>query len=393
MPREIPTDSSITMDDLIRDPYAIYRRLRAEMPVAFVPAVGRTMLTKAADTKAVKDNPKLFSSDDPNTPMKRAFHAHTLMRKDGDAHARERGAMAPAFAPRNIRNHWTAIYQQIAEDYVARLPRGEVVDLFPALAAPFAARCLAHLLGIESASDDQMIYWSQSLINGAGNFGWLDEPFAIVDAAHDEMNALFDRETQRHLTEQGPSALSAMVNAEDPIETSQIRSNVKIAIGGGINEPRDALCTILYGLLTNPDHVAAVKEDPKWFLEAFEEGVRWVAPIQVSSRRAVEDTEIRGIAIPRDHVMMTIQASAGHDEDIHDNPELFDLFRPKKTHQSFGTGPHFCQGTHVSRMMLVQIMLPLLFDRFPNMELVTPEDVVWHGFGFRGPLNLPVRLA
>ena len=389
----IPTDNSITMDDLVRDPYRIYRRLRAEMPVAFVPAVGRTMLTKAADTKAVKDNPALFSSDDPNTPMKRAFHAHTLMRKDGAAHARERGAMAPAFAPRNIRNHWTGIYTQIAEDYVARLPRGEVVDLFPTLAAPFAARCLAHLLGIESATDGQMIHWSQSLINGAGNFCWLDEPFAIVDAAHDEMNALFDQETQRHQVEQGPSALSAMVNAEDPIETSQIRSNVKIAIGGGVNEPRDALCTILYGLLTNPDHVAAVKEDPKWFLEAFEEGVRWVAPIQVSSRRAVEDTEIRGITIPKDHVVMTIQASAGHDEEIHDTPERYDLFRPKKTHQSFGTGPHFCQGTHVSRMMLVQIMLPLLFDRFPNMQLVTPEDVIWHGFGFRGPLNLPVRLS
>ena len=124
-----------------------------------------------------------------------------------------------------------------------------------------------------------------------------------------------------------------------------------------------------------------------------EEGARWVAPIQVSSRRATEDTEIRGVAIPKDHVVMTIQASAGHDEEIHENSDQYDLFRAKKTHQSFGTGPHFCQGTHVSRMMLVQLMLPLLFDRFPNMELMTSQDVVWHGFGFRGPLNLPVRLT
>jgi hypothetical protein len=39
------------------------------------------------------------------------------------------------------------------------------------------------------------------------------------------------------------------------------------------------------------------------------------------------------------------------------------------------------------------IMLPLLFERFPNMRLDPVEDVVWKGFGFRGPLNLPVRLA
>jgi cytochrome P450 family 104 len=32
-----------------------------------------------------------------------------------------------------------------------------------------------------------------------------------------------------------------MVNAKHPIPKSQIIANVKIAIGGGINEPRDAL--------------------------------------------------------------------------------------------------------------------------------------------------------
>ena len=54
-------------------------------------------------------------------------------------------------------------------------------------------------------------------------------------------------------------------------------ANVKIAIGGGINEPRDALLTILYGLLTNPDQLEAVRAGYKW-RSAFEEGVLWVAP-------------------------------------------------------------------------------------------------------------------
>lgn len=388
----VPSDTTITYADLTRDPYTIYRRLRAEAPVVHVPAINRILLTKAADTKLVKDDPVLFSSNDPHTPMERAFQAHTLMRKDGAEHARERGAMAPAFAPKNLRGCWREVYTQVAEEYVSRLPRGEVVDLFSGLAAPFAARCLCHLLGIESATDAEMIHWSQALIDGAGNFGWADEPFAVTDAAHDAMNALFARETERHKVEQGPSALSAMVNAPDPIPLSQIEANIKIAIGGGINEPRDALCTILFGVLGNPDFKAALKEDPKWFTEAFEEGVRWVAPIQTSSRLVMEDTEIRGHHIPKGVVVMTSQASAGHDEDVHQRGEVYDLFREKKTHQSFGIGPHFCQGTHVARMMLAQIMLPLLFDRFPDMTVETPQDVVWSGFGFRGPLNMPVRL-
>lgn len=393
MANPAPIDTSITIPQLVNDPYAVYKRLRAEAPVVQVPAIKRTLLTKAEHTKFVKATPELFSADDPSTPMKRAFHAHTLMRKDGEEHQRERAAMAPAFSARKLRDHWTGVYRDVARDYVDRLPKGETIDMFSGLAAPFAARCLSNLLGLDSATDKDMCHWSQALIDGAGNFGWADEPFAIVDAAHDAMNELIAFEGERHKVEQGPSALSVMLNAEDPIPYSQILANIKIAIGGGINEPRDALCTILYGLLTNPDHVAAVKEDPKWFSEAFEEGVRWVAPIQCSSRLAKEDVEIGGFVVPKGDVVMTSQASAGHDEDVHENGEVYDLFREKKTHQSFGIGAHFCQGTHVARMMLADLLLPMLFERFPNMELRNAEDVVWSGFGFRGPLNMPVYLS
>ncbi len=388
---QAPLDRDITIQQLTHDPYSIYRRLRQEAPVLRVESVGRTLLTKAKDTKYVKDNPELFSSDDPNTPMKRAFRAHTLMRKDGEEHARERGAMAPSFGARNIKNCWQPIYTKVAEEYVARLPKGEVVDLFPALAGPFAARCLTHLLGIPEASDDDMQRWSQILIDGAGNFGWSDALFAECDQANDEMDALFSAAMDRHKAEPNQSALSVMLNAEDPIPQSQIFANIKIAIGGGINEPRDALLTILYGLLQNPDQLAAVKEGGLWG-QAFEEGVRWVAPIQVSSRLVTADTEIGGYHIPKGDTVMTIQASANHDEDLYDAPELFNIGRPKQPHQAFGNGPHFCQGTHIARRMTADIMLPLLFERFPNMSLPDPSAVSFYGFGFRGPRNLPVLL-
>ena len=76
-----PLDETITIAELALDPYPIYRRLRSEAPVLRVKSVGRTYLTKAADTRLVKDNAALFSSNDPNTPMERAFLARTLMRR------------------------------------------------------------------------------------------------------------------------------------------------------------------------------------------------------------------------------------------------------------------------------------------------------------------------
>ena len=386
-----PLDEEITLDQLDRDPFPIYRRLRREAPVIRVKSAGRTLLTKAAGTKYVKDNPELFSSDDPNTPMKRAFWAHTLMRKDGEEHKRERMAMAPAFAPKVIQNDWMPQYQRIAEAYVARLPRGEVVDLFAILSGAYAARGLAILLGMEEASDDEMMEWSQALIEGAGNFGWRDAPFERADRANEGIHALLDRIQDRHRAAPNNSAFSVMLNAENPIPEQQIYANIKIAIGGGINEPRDALNTTLYGLLTNPDQLAEVKRREDWE-KAFEEGIRWVAPISASSRMATEDTEIRGCLIPKGDTVMTIQASANRDEDVLENGEVFDVYRDKCLHQSFGNGPHFCQGTHVARRAVGKIMLPVLFDRFPDMEIPDTDAVIWRGFGFRGPVRIPVLL-
>jgi cytochrome P450 family 104 len=387
-----PLDTHITISQLTLDPYPIYQRLRREAPVIRVKSVGRTFLTKAVDTKHVKDNPAIFSSDDPNTPMKRAFQAQTLMRKDGADHLRERMAMAPAFSAKVITSEWMPRYARIAQDYVDRLPRNGTVDLFHDLAAPYAARCLTHLLGITEATDAEMIHWSQALIDGAGNFGWRDEPFAVSDQANIAMNACFDRAIIGHRSSPDSSALSVMVNDPDPIPMSQIYANIKIAIGGGINEPRDALATILYGLLTNPnqrDHIVATND----WTTAFEEGIRWVAPIQASSRLVTEDTEIRGFVIPKGDTVMTIQASSNRDEEVYHDGEVYNVFRPKVPHQAFGNGPHFCQGTHVARRMLTNIMLPLLFDTFPNMTIDNPDAVMWRGFGFRGPINLPVRLG
>lgn len=391
MPKTVPVDTDISIDRLTQAPYPIYRRFRAESPVTKVASVGRIFLTKAEDTKRVKEDPELFSSNDPNTPMKRAFLAHTLMRKDGADHRSDRMAMMPTFHPPVIRDHWVPMYERLAADYLDRLPRGETVELFSGLAAPLAARFLAEMMGMPDATDEEMQRWSQTLIDGAGNFGWRDEPFERSDKANAEMDINLERNAKRLRETPNESALSVMINAENPIAWSQMVANVKIAIGGGINEPRDAFLTTLYGLLTHSDQLQSIKESGHWEA-AFEEAVRWVAPIQVSSRLVLEDTEIRGYAIPKGETVMTIQASANRDEDVLPDGELYNALRPKNKHQGFGNGPHHCMGARVSRQTVGNLLLPMFFERFPNATLADPENVPWYGFGFRGPLKLYVRL-
>ena len=387
-----PVDDQISFDDLTTDPYRFYRKARAAHPVITVKAVGRTMLTKADDTKFVKDNWELFSSDDPNTPMRRAFQAHTLMRKDGPAHNRERTAMASSFSPRTLREIWISLYEQVADEYIGRLPRGETVDLFAELAAPVSARCLSYLIGLEHVTDADLCRWSQTLIDGAGNYGQQQALFDATDSINDEINIAIGKIVDAPKRAGRPHAIAVMLGQDTPLEIEAIRSNIKIVIGGGINEPRDAMLTAIYGLLSNPDQKQAVREGAASWLNVFEESVRWVAPIQVSSRRALEDTKIRDYDIRAGDVVMTVQASANHDEDVVENGHLFDVHRARAPHQAFGNGPHFCLGTHAARQMVADIILPRLFDRFPNMRLAPDRQVAFRGFGFRGPVNLPVHL-
>ncbi|MEK9962299.1 MAG: cytochrome P450, partial [Rhodobiaceae bacterium] len=265
-----PVDDRIAISDLATDPYSFYRKARADHPVVTVKAVGRTLLTKAADTKYVKDNWELFSSDDPNTPMRRAFQAHTLMRKDGAAHQRERTAMASTFSPRNLREVWMPLYEHIADDYIGRLPRGETVDLFAELAAPLSARCLSHLIGLDHASDADLCRWSQTLIDGAGNFGQLVSLFDATDKVNDEINAAIGQTVATPKAAGRPHAIAVMLDQEAPLEIGAIQSNIKIVIGGGINEPRDAMLTAIFGLLDNPEQKQAVLAGTTPWLNVFE---------------------------------------------------------------------------------------------------------------------------
>jgi len=387
-----PTDENITINQLVLDPYPIYKRLRAESPVVNVPAVGRILITKAKDTQNIKMNPELFSSDDPNTPMERAFGAKTLMRRDGDDHMRLRQAMMPSMSPGQVKRVWSEQIESVAAEYIDRLPKREKIDFFTEFAGPFSARCVAIVLGIPSASDADIQRWSQVLIDGAGNFGGIPELFEKTDDANKEMDACIADSIKAKDKNFEFSALGIQTSVAEPIEYEHIVSNIKIAIGGGINEPRDSIMTTLFGLLTNPEQRDAVVEQPELFGQAFEESVRWVAPIQVSSRRVTDNTQIRGFDIPKGKVVMTIQASANHDEDVYEDGDKYNIFRKNKRHQAFGNGPHFCMGTHLSRRMIADIALPMLFDRFPDMELPDPGEVKWRGFGFRGPINLPLVL-
>ena len=82
--------------------------------------------------------------------------------------------------------------------------------------------------------------------------------------------------------------------------------------------------------------------------------------------------------------------SGNRDASVFNNADDFDVSRDTSKAISFGAGPHFCAGAAASRVLIADVALPKLFDRFPGMQL--DGEVVFEGWAFRGPLSVPVRL-
>ena len=389
---DIPLDTQTTLKMLEDDPAKVYARLRKVSPIVRLQALGgRIVFTKAEDTTRVKTDAEHFWSTDTTSPMQRAFGGHTLMRKDGCPHLKERRAMEPALDPEHIKR-WALVFANLTDRLLEDLASHQSVDLLPSFANLISAGYLKIVLGLDDAGKDQLFDWANALVRGAMNASFDLEVFATSDSANNEMDACFDRMIEQHLTTPDGSVLSTMINASDPLEISQIRTNMKICIGGAVIETRDALLSTIYGLLRHPDQLRHCKETGHWD-RACQEGLRWVAPIQASPRIVKKALVMRGFLIPEGETVMAIQASANHDEEHWDGADRFDIHRSHLNHQTFGEGAHRCLGDHVYRLLVAKIVLPKLFERFPVLCLADPRSEKFEGFAFRGPTSIKVNLC
>jgi cytochrome P450 len=386
----VPVIDDVTLDQLYADPYPVYRRLRAEAPVAFVPAARIHLVTRFDDIIAIERDHETFPARDPRSLQIRAM-GHTLMRKDGEDHRRERMVIEPSFRPGTVKAHWGPIFERIAHDLIDGFEEKGEADLFDAFAAPLAARCLMEVLGLTNVDWRDLVWWSQALMDAVGNYG--DDPhvWARGKAASDAIDAALDERIAQLRQRPDPSVISSMVNDAEPLSLEQVRANVKVIVGGGLNEPRDATCTALYGLLANPDQLEAVRADPGLQRAVFEETVRWVAPIGMYPRTVARTVEIGGAVLEKGDAIGLSAASACHDEAHFENGHLFDVFRKRSPHLAFGSGPHFCLGTWVARKQVGEIAVPTILERLSGLRLDPDRPARFGGWVFRGPLSLPVK--
>ncbi|MGD9922013.1 MAG: cytochrome P450 [Pseudorhodoplanes sp.] len=377
----------IDMAAFWRDPYPALAQLRRDAPIAFVPQLGGTVFAARDDIFVCEKNIEVFSSHQPQGLMNRLM-GQNMMRKDGDAHMAERKAIFPSVSPKTVKAHWTAQFQAHADRILGALERHREVDFCTDFAMPFSAECLKSITGLTSMRYQDMDAWSQAMIDGIANYA--GEPniearchaaTAGIDAAIDDMLPVVTKMPDLSL-------LSVMLQAGLPMDS--VRANIKLAISGGQNEPRDAIAGTVWALLTHPDQLALVRAGEVSWMQAFEEYARWISPIGMSPRRIAKPHAVRDIALDVDDRIFFLYGSANRDEKHFERAERFDIQRDTSKSIAFGAGPHFCAGAWASRAMIADVALPTIFSRLRNLRLASEEDVRFGGWAFRGLARLPV---
>ncbi|MGB1209020.1 MAG: cytochrome P450, partial [Paracoccaceae bacterium] len=270
----VPVLDDIGFETLFDDPYPSFDRIRDTASAVWVPSARLNLVTRFDDIVHIERNHAQFASTNPGSLMNKIM-GHSLMRKDDEPHRIERQAIAPTFRPDVAKEHWAPKLTQLADQLIRGFEDQGEADLFEAFAAPMASGALILLLGFdEDVAWQDMCLWSQSLMDAVGNYTADPDVAARGAAAATAIAREIDRVLPLHRQNHNPSVLSGMAHADPPHSLAQMRANVNVIVGGGLNEPRDAILTAIYGLLSNPDQLEQVRETPKLFGAAFEESIR-----------------------------------------------------------------------------------------------------------------------
>jgi cytochrome P450 len=367
------------------DPYPDLAKMRADGGIHTVPQLGATLFTRRADIFVCEKNIEVFSSRQPGGLMN-VLMGQNMMRKDGADHAAERRAVFPALSPRTVMDVWKASFENAAEQLLAGMTSRGEGDLVQDFAMPLSGAALQVITGLTNMETAEMDRVSQGMIDGISNYAGDAE----IVARCKECTASIDHHIDARLDalRQAPDKSMLSVQMQAGLSDATMRANVKLAISGGQNEPRDAIAGAAWAVLQHPEQLETVLSGQVAWRAVFEEYARWVSPIQMSPRRVDKAFTYNDVSFEPDERVFFMFGSANRDEAEFEHADAFDVKRDTGRAIAFGAGPHFCAGAAASRVLISEVALPMLFEKLKGLRVI--EEPLFEGWAFRGPRALRV---
>ena len=367
------------------DPYPDLKRMQQQAPVVFVPQLRANLITRRDDIFTVEKKIEYFSSVSPNGLMTRMM-GQNMMRKDGDAHMAERKAIFPSVSPSTVKKVWKAEFEAFTATILDEVRPSGRTDMVSLIAKRISGEALKTITGLRNMTWQEMDRVSQGMIDACANHAGdpaveqnCRDCTASIDRHIDEMIPVVEKDPDYSL-------LSVQMRAGIPMD--QNRANIRLAISGGQNEPRDVIAGMVWALLTHPDQLQMIQDGRATWLQAFREYTRWISPIGMSPRLMAQPYELDGITLETGDDVFLMFSAANRDAGNFTRPDEFDITQDCAASIAFGAGPHFCAGAKASQCLIADVAMPAIFAQLPGLRL--DGETTFGGWGFRGPLVSPV---
>lgn len=400
--RSITDEAGRIRPDILDDPYSLYDELREEDPVHYDESLGGWALTRFADITAAAADARLSSertqaylNELPKVDRERfrrfaATRGDMLLFCDGEKHDRIRRSVTEALRaihPRSLEERMQAQAQLL----LAELGSGRRVELMSAYALAYPIAVLLDLLGIPETDAARVRRWATDFNLAIGGVIRPD----LVAAAQLAIEEISDYLDALLKPAAAASPILAQLRAEQDagrISAAELRASCLMLITAGHETVSNAIANSLLALLRHPDQMARLRSSPEKVPRAFDELLRFDAPVQLTAREAKAKLQIDGRRVEPGERVILLWGAANRDPAAFPEPSRLDLGRAEANrHLGFGVGSHRCAGASIARRELA-IGLRALLERFPEMTLAAPPERN-ENFSFRGLRQLHVDAA
>ncbi|MCY1009283.1 cytochrome P450 [Nannocystis pusilla] len=388
----------------IADPYPTYRRLREQAPVyrwepARIWVVSRyhDVVTVLRDRRFSLDDAHWeFAAPPPAGAQPTAYQhlmKNSLFRLPEVDHQRIRRLVAPAMSPRTLVGLQRDV-DAVVGDALARLAGRDDVDLAREFSERIPLRVIGRMLQIPERHEETFRRFGLALIDSISVALSPDEfaaTIAPIPAGLDMLNEVIEERRRDH----EPGLLTAWIEAEEAGERLTRDELVALAgsmITAGTDTAVQLVSFAVLDLLRHPDQLARLRADPGLVRGAVDEVLRFDHFGKGGVPRfPLEDVELGGRQIRRGEMVIGLVGSALRDPEVFPDPDRFDIGRSQAQSIAFGSGPHFCAGASLGRMMSQTAVLSLV-TLYPELALAGPPTFESHAF-LRKISHLPVHLG
>lgn len=391
--------------EMMQCPYPFYSRLRHEAPIYQLPHLQdppHYVVSRHEQIREITLDTETFSNrhtvvEDGWIKAGTLDHIDTdyawgLGNNDPPEHKERRKLAMELFKPRQLKTYEPMI-RAFCKDLASSIPFEEPFDFVREFAGPLPILVVLTMFGLPAADlVDRALSWSS--YDGMGTrFNSLEIQRKAREGVADLLEFLSDLVDSR-VDSPGNDALSRhIVNSTpdtgSPDVSNLIAESMQFFLGGTVTTKHLLTNTMLL-LIDHPEQMTRARLQPKALSSAIEESLRLESPVQFNPRLVLKDTRIEGVDIPAGSILLLAWGSANRDEEVFDDPEVFNIDRDNvKKHMAFGHGIHFCIGAPLARLE-ARIGFETLFERFGSLQFADSSDP--HAVGPSVTFRAPERL-